>query len=44
MRDDQESGPNHPISEDVTPPVFTIVALVIVTISLTVFALLDKFP
>jgi hypothetical protein len=44
MRNDQESEPNHPLSEDVSPPVFAIVALVITTVSLAVFALLGIFP
>jgi len=44
MRDDQESEPNHPLSEDVSPPVFATVALVIIAISLAGFALLGMFP
>jgi hypothetical protein len=44
MHDDQESEPNHPLSEDVSPPVFAIVALTIVAISLAVFALLGILP
>jgi hypothetical protein len=44
MHDDQESEPNHPLSEDVSPPVFAIVALIIVAISLAVFALLGILP
>ena len=44
MADDHESEPNHPLSEDVSPPVFAIVALVIVTISLAVSGLLGMFP
>jgi hypothetical protein len=44
MRDDQESEPNHYLSEDVSPPVFAIVALVIIAITLAVFALLGMFP
>jgi hypothetical protein len=44
MHDDQESERNHPLSEDVSPPVFAIVALVIVAIPLAVFALLGLFP
>jgi hypothetical protein len=35
---------DHPLSEDVSPPVFAIVALVIVAISLAVFELLGKYP
>jgi hypothetical protein len=42
--DDRELEPAHPLSEDVSPPVFAIVALVIIAISLTVFALLGMFP
>jgi hypothetical protein len=41
---DQESEPSHPLSEDVSPPVFAIVALVIIAASLAVFALLGMFP
>ncbi len=41
---DQESEPSHPLSEDVSPPVFSIVALVIIAASLAVFALLGMFP
>jgi hypothetical protein len=44
MRDDQESEPDHPLSEDVSPPVFAIVALIIVAISLAVVALLGILP
>jgi hypothetical protein len=44
MHDDQESEPNHPLSEDVSPPAFAIVALIIVAISLAVFALLGILP
>jgi hypothetical protein len=44
MHDDQESDPNHPLSEDVSPPVFAIVALVIVATCLAVFALLGMLP
>jgi hypothetical protein len=35
---------DHPLSEDVSPPVFAIMALIIITISLAVFALLGMFP
>ncbi len=35
---------DHPLSEDVSPPVFAIVALFIVAISLAVLALLGVFP
>jgi hypothetical protein len=38
--DDEKLEPAHPLSEDVSPPVFAIVALIITAISLTVFALL----
>jgi hypothetical protein len=44
MRDDPESEPNHPLSEDVSPTVFAILALIIVAISLAVFALLGILP
>jgi hypothetical protein len=46
MRDDKELHPleDHPLSEDVSPPVFAMVALVIVAISLAVFTLLGMFP
>ena len=44
MHYDQESEPNHPLSENVSPPVFAIVALVIIAISLAVFALLGMLP
>jgi len=35
---------DHPLSEDVSPPVFAIVALMIVAISLAVFELLGIYP
>jgi hypothetical protein len=38
--DDEKLEPAHPLSENVSPPVFAIVALIIIAISLTVFALL----
>ena len=40
MRDDdnEKVEPNHPLSEDVSPPVFAIVALTVVAISVGVFA------
>jgi hypothetical protein len=41
---DEELEPHHPLSEDVSPPVFAIVALMIVAISLAVFALLGILP
>jgi hypothetical protein len=42
--DNEELEPDHPLSEDVSPPVFAIVALIIMAISLAVFALLGMFP
>ena len=42
--DDKELEPDHPLSEDVSPPVFAMVALVIAAISLAVFALLGMYP
>ena len=42
--DDEELEPDHPLSEDVSPPVFASVALVLVAASLAVFALLGLFP
>jgi hypothetical protein len=44
--DDEELVPpaDHPLSEDVSPPVFAVVALIIIAISLAVFALLGMFP
>jgi hypothetical protein len=42
--DKEELEPHHPLSEDVSPPVFAIVALFIVAISIAVFALLGVFP
>jgi hypothetical protein len=42
--DDQESEPDHPLSEDVSPPVFAIVALMIIGLSLAAFSLLGMFP
>jgi hypothetical protein len=44
MHDDQEPEPNHPLSENVSPPLFAIVALIIIATSLTVFALLGILP
>ena len=44
MHNNQEPEPNHPLSEDVSPPVFAIVILVIIAISLAVFALLGILP
>ncbi len=35
---------DHPLSEDVSPPVFAMVALIIVAMSLAVFAPLGMFP
>jgi hypothetical protein len=35
---------DHPLSGDVSPPVFALMALIIITISLAVFALLGMFP
>jgi hypothetical protein len=42
--DNEELEPDHPPSEDVSPPVFAIVASLIVAISLAVFVLLGVFP
>jgi hypothetical protein len=42
--DDEKLEPAHPLSEDVSPLVFAIVALIIIAISLAVFALLGMFP
>jgi hypothetical protein len=42
--DDKELEPDHPLSEDVSPPVFAIVALMIIAISLAVFTLLGILP
>ena len=42
--DKEKLEPAHPLSEDVSPPVFAIVALFIVAISLAVFALLGVVP
>jgi hypothetical protein len=42
--DNEELEPDHPLSEDVSPPVFAVVASLIVAISLAVFALLGIFP
>ena len=39
-----EEALDHPLSEDVSPPVFAIVALMIVAISLAAFSLLGMFP
>jgi hypothetical protein len=47
MRDgdnNKESAPDHPLTEDVSPPVFALVALIIVVISLGVFGLLGMLP
>jgi hypothetical protein len=44
FNDDDSVESNHPLSEDVSPPVFAMVALIIVAISLAVFALLGIFP
>lgn len=44
MHNDQESESNYPLSENVSPPVFATVALIIVAISLAVFALLGILP
>jgi len=43
-RDEEQLEPNHPLSEDVSPFVFAIVALIITTVSLAVFALLGLLP
>lgn len=40
----EELEREHPLSEDVSPPVFAIVALTIIVISLGVFELLGMFP
>jgi hypothetical protein len=44
--DDPELGPveDHPLSEDVSPPVFAFVAVTIIAISLAAFALLGILP
>jgi hypothetical protein len=42
--DDEALEPDHPLSEDVSPPVFATVALIIVAVSLALFALLGMFP
>lgn len=42
--DDEKQEPAHPLSEDVSPPVFALVALTIVAISLATFGLLGMFP
>jgi hypothetical protein len=46
QRHDDNEGlePGHPLSEDVSPAVFAIVALIIVALSLAVFALLGILP
>jgi len=44
MHDDQEPEPNHPLSEDVSPPVFAIMASIIIAISLGIFPLLGIYP
>jgi hypothetical protein len=41
---DEELEPHHPLSEDVSPPVFAIVSLIIAAISLAVLALLGMYP
>lgn len=43
-RDNGELEPKHPLTEDVSPPVFAIVALTILVISLAVFGLLGILP
>jgi hypothetical protein len=43
-RHDEELELDHPFSEDVPPPVFAIVALIIIASSLAVFALLGMYP
>ena len=42
--DDEELELDHPLSEDVSPPVFAIVALMIIAVSLAAFSLLGMFP
>jgi len=42
--DNEELEPDHPLTEDVSPPVFAIVALTIMVIALAVFELLGIFP
>jgi hypothetical protein len=42
--DDKELEPDHPLSEEVSPPVFAIVALMIIAVSLAAFSLLGMFP
>jgi hypothetical protein len=42
--DDEELEPDHPLSENVSPPVFAIVALIILAATLAVFALLGMYP
>jgi multisubunit Na+/H+ antiporter MnhC subunit len=46
MRDDEELRPlkEHPLTEDVSPLVFALVALTIVVISLAMLALLGMLP
>jgi hypothetical protein len=44
MRDDHELEPDHPLSENVSPPVFAIVALLIVGVSLAAFAHIAREP
>ena len=47
MRDgdnNKESARDHPLTEDVSPPVFAIVALIIVVLSVAAFELLGMFP
>jgi hypothetical protein len=41
---DKELEPHHPLSEDVSPLVFAIVALAIIALSLAAFSLLGMFP
>jgi hypothetical protein len=42
--DDEKLESNHPLSEDVSPPVFAIVALTIIVICVAAFGLLGMFP
>jgi len=43
-RDDEQVEAEHPLSEDVSPPLFSMVALSIVGICLAVFFLLGVLP
>ena len=43
-RDEEPLEPDHPLSEDVSPSVFAIVAVIIVTVSVAVFSLLGLIP